>query len=143
MKTSKRTLWLSVLVMTPLTASAAWASIDSNMPAKTVGQVTYVSGGSTPAQTRTLDSEARGYPLELLFLWGRGQKETPVDVSWSIKNAAGHELVDAHANGPEILATLQNGRYTVNARYDHEETVSRVVNVHKGAHDEVDLEWRR
>jgi hypothetical protein len=141
MKTSNRTVWLSLLVVTPFTASAAWASINSGMPAtKTVGPITYVSGGSTPAQTKTMDSEAARYPLELLFLWGRGQKETPVDVAWSIKNAAGHELVNAHSSGPEVLASLPDGRYTVTARY-HETTLSRVVTVHKGAHDEVLLEW--
>jgi hypothetical protein len=136
-----RNLWLTLLVVAPFGASTAWASIDSNMPpARTVGPITYISGGNTPAQIKTMDSEAGRYPLELLFLWGRGQKETPVDVQWSIKNAAGHELVEAHSSGPEVLASLPNGRYMVTARY-HETSLSRVVTVHKGAHDEVVLEW--
>jgi len=141
MNTRKQTAWLSLLVMAPFAAPAAWASIDSGMPAATtVGPVTYVSGGSTPSQTKSMDKESGRYPLQLLFLWGRGQKETPVDVSWSIKNAAGHELVNAPSSGPEVLASLPNGRYTVTARY-HETTLSRIVKVHRGAHDEVVLEW--
>jgi len=140
MKSSNRALWLSLLVIPPFAAPVAWASMDSDMPARTVGQVTYVTGGSTPAQMRTLDNESNRYPLELLFLWGRGQKETPVDVTWSIKNAAGHELVAAHAGGPEVLASLPDGRYAVTAHYD-ETTLTRIVTVHKGAHDEVVLEW--
>ena len=115
--------------------------MDSDMPpAKHAGQITYFSGGSAPAQAKAMDSEARRYPLELLFFWGRGEKETPIDVEWSIKNAAGKELVDARSSGPEVLASLPDGRYTVTARYD-ETTLSRTLAVHRGAHDTVVLEW--
>ncbi|HTP99914.1 MAG TPA: hypothetical protein VMN56_11350 [Casimicrobiaceae bacterium] len=111
------------------------------MPAaKTAGPVTYVSGGDAAGQAKAMDAKASGYPLEMLFLWGRGAKETPIDVNWSIKDAAGHELVDARSSGPEVLASLPNGRYTVTARYD-ETTLSRNVNVHKGTHDTVVMEW--
>lgn len=141
MKTSNQKLWLSLLAVTPFAASTAWASINSEMPpSKTVGPITYFSGGSTPAQADAMNSEAGRYPLEMLFLWGRGQKETPVDVEWSIKNAAAQELVDARSSGPEVLASLPDGRYTVTARYD-ETTLSRTVMVHKGKHDDVVLEW--
>ncbi len=135
-----RILWASLLAMS-LPVSTVWASISHDMPpAKTAGPVTYFSGGSTPAQTEAMDSEAAGYPLELLFLWGRGQKETAVAVEWSIRNAAGHELLDARSSGPEVLASLPDGRYRVTARYK-ETTLSRVVNVHRGMHDTVILEW--
>jgi hypothetical protein len=140
MKTSNRMLWLSLLAMTPLAASTAWASSSDMPPAKTAGPITYFSGGSTSAQSEAMNSEADRYPLEMLFLWGRGQKETPLDVEWSIKNAAGHELVDARSSGPEVLASLPDGRYTVTGRYN-ETTLSRVVTVHKGKHDDVVLEW--
>lgn len=141
MKISNRMLWLSLLAMTPFAASTAWASLSSDMPpAKTAGPITYFSGGSTSAQAEAMNSEAARYPLEMLFFWGRGQKETPVDVQWSIKNAAGHELVDARSSGPEVLASLPDGRYTVTARYN-EATLSRNVTVHKGKLDDVILEW--
>jgi hypothetical protein len=65
-----------------------------------------------------MDAEAARYPLELIFLWGRGQKETPVDVEWSIRNTAGDELAHARSSGPEILASLPDGRYRVTARHD-------------------------
>jgi hypothetical protein len=138
MKTSNRTLLLSLLAITTF---PAWASTGSDMPpAQSVGPIMYISGGSTAAQAKAMDSEAARYPVELIFLWGRGQKETPVDVEWSIKNATGHELVDARSSGPEVLASLPDGRYTVTARYK-ETTLSRVVTVHKGMHDNVVLEW--
>ncbi len=141
MKSSNRMLWVSLLAMTPFAVSSAWASVDSQMPpVKTVGPITYFSGGSTPAQAEAMNGTAARYPLEMLFLWGRGQKETPVDVEWSIKNAAGHELVDARSSGPEVLASLPDGRYTVKARYK-ETTVSRVVTVRRGMRDDVVLEW--
>ena len=142
MRTKHRNLWLSLLVMTPLAAPTAWASIGSELPtAKTVGPVTYISGGRDQAQAKAMSRAEDRYPLELLFLWGRGQKETPIyGVEWSVKNAAGRELLDKPAAGPEILASLPNGRYTVTARY-HETTLSRVVDVHRGEHDTVVLEW--
>ena len=140
MKTGNRMLWLSTLAVTFAT-SIGWASTNSDMPpAKTAGPITYFSGGSTSAQSEAMSGEAARYPLEMLFLWGRGQKETPVDVEWSIKNAAGHELVDARSSGPEVLASLPDGRYTVTARYK-ETTLSHVVTVNKGKHDDVVLEW--
>jgi hypothetical protein len=141
MKTRSRTLCLSLLVMTPLAASTAWASVSPSLPAAhTVGPITYVSVSADAAQTKAVRAEESRYPLELLFLWGRGAKETPVDVQWSIKNAAGKELIDAQSKGPEVLASLPNGRYTVTASYQGT-TLSRVVDVHKGTHEVVVDEW--
>lgn len=141
MKTGNLSPWLCLLSAAPFALSSASASADANLPsAKTVGSITYISGGDTPAQAKAIDADASHYPVELLFLWGRGQKETPVDAAWSIKNAEGHEFVHASANGPEVLASLPNGRYTVTARYN-ETTLSRVVTVRKGSLDEVVLEW--
>jgi hypothetical protein len=142
MKTRHRTLWLGLLATAPFAAGTAWASIKSAIPpAKTVGTVSYIDGGRAPAQAKAMNKEASNYPLELLFLWGRGQKETPIyGVQWSIKDAAGHELLDKSSGGPEVLASLPNGRYTVTAHY-HETSLSRAVTVHRGQHDEVVLEW--
>jgi hypothetical protein len=139
MKTGNRTLLLTLLAITTF---PAWASISSDLPrAQSAGSVKYLSGGSDPAQAKAMRSEAPGYPLELDFLWGRGQKETQLTgVQWSIGDAAGHQLVNASSGGPEVLASLPDGRYTVTARYE-ETTLSRVVSVHKGIHDTVVLEW--
>lgn len=140
MKNRNRILLASLLAIS-LPASTGWAAIDSNVPSsKTVGPVTYLSGGGDPAQAKAMNSEAGRYPLELLFFWGRGQKETPVPVEWSIRNATGRELLDAPSSGPEVLATLPDGRYKVTARYK-DSTISRVVNVHRGTPDTVVLEW--
>jgi hypothetical protein len=140
MENRNRILWTSLLAAS-LPVSTAWASISSDMPpSKSAGPITYVSGSSDPAQAKAMSSEAASYPLELVFFWGRGQKETPVTVDWSIKDAAGHEMLDAPSSGPEVLASLPDGRYTVTARYK-ETTLSRVLAVHKGIHDTVVLEW--
>ena len=142
MKIRNPMLYSTVIATALFAASAARASIDSEMPAaQKAGPITYMSGGSDPAQAKAMHSEAAAYPLELDFFWGRGQKETPVNgVEWSIRNAAGHELLDASSSGPMVLASLPSGRYTVTAHYK-ETTLSRVVVVHKGTHDSVLLEW--
>lgn len=142
MKYTNRILLSSLLAMAPFSISMCWASASPSLPpAQHAGPITYISGGGTPAQAEAIGQKAAGYPLELDFLWGRGAKETPIaNVDWSIRNAPGHEMLDAHSNGPEVLASLPNGRYTVTARYEGT-TRSRVVDVHQGMHDTVVLEW--
>ena len=104
--------------------------------------MTYLSGGSAPAQEQAMDSDAKQYPLEVRFIWGRGAKETLVTASdWSIRDAAGHVLAAGHAGGPIILASLPNGRYIVRATHDGN-TVARTVQVEKGVQDDVLLEWQ-
>ena len=123
-------------------AMAATHATMGQLPrAQSAGPVTYVSGGSDPVQAQAMRKAAAHYPLEVDLLWGRGAKETPIaGVEWSIRNAAGRKLVDASSSGPLVLASLPDGRYTVTARYE-QSTLSRVVDVHKGSHNTVVLEW--
>jgi hypothetical protein len=142
MKSSNRTLFLSALVASLVPPTLVWASASPDLPPTQVrGDVAFVSGGSDPAQAAAMRGEAANYPLELDFLWGRGAKETPVaDVEWSIRNPAGKLLLDASSGGPVVLASLPDGRYTITGHHDGK-AISRVVAVHKGAHDDVLLEW--
>jgi hypothetical protein len=131
----------SLLIAAPAARAAMHSTTGELPPAQTVGQVTYVSGGSDPVQAQAMRRAATHYPLELDLLWGRGAKETPIaGVEWSIQNSAGRKLVDAHSSGPLVLASLPDGRYTVTARYEGDK-LSRVVDVHRGRHDTVVLEW--
>jgi hypothetical protein len=85
--------------------------------------------------------QAAKYPLEFDFMWGRGEKETPITgVEWSLRNAAGHVLVNASAGGPVVLASLPAGHYTLTARYQGTE-LSRAIDVRKHGHETVVLEW--
>lgn len=142
MKYTNRILLMSLFATTVLPASLCWASINPETPPPiTVGSITYLNGGRDATQAQAMRSEAARYPLELQFLWGRGAKETSIgNVDWSIQNATGHRLLEASSNGPLVLASLPNGRYRVTARYEGK-TLSRVVNVHKGTHETVVLEW--
>ena len=132
----------SALAALLVPAAIAVASTNPDLPSRHVqGSVAYLSGGSDLAQAAAMRSESARYPLELDFLWGRGAKETPVAaVDWAIKDAAGHPLVGAPASGPVVLASVPEGRYTVTARYEGKE-VSRAVNVRKGTHDTIVMEW--
>jgi len=137
-----RILLSSALSAMLVPASLAWAATNPDLRTAHVhGAVVYLSGGSNPTQASALRTEAANYPLELDFLWGRGAKETPVTVAdWSIRNAAGHQLLDASSSGPIVLASLRDGRYTVTARYEGTE-LSRIATVRKGMHDTVPMEW--
>ncbi len=124
----------------PAASTTMKSTLAQMPPAQHSGPVTYVSGGGA-AQAAALQREAASYPLELDFLWGRGAKETAIpNVEWSIRNPAGHALVDARSSGPVVLASLPDGRYTVTATYEGK-AISRDVDVHRGKHDQVVLEW--
>ena len=142
MKSSHRVVALKLLAIALLPASTCWAALNPDLPPKqSIGTVTYRSGGGEPAEAKAMSRAAAGYPLELDFLWGRGAKETPVgNVDWSLRNASGNILLDSLGDGPVVLASLPAGRYTVTAEYDGK-TLSRVVDVRKGAHDDVAMEW--
>lgn len=146
MKRSK-TMRLGAIVLTSLLGTGPALSTTMNtatghLPAAhSAGPVTYMSGGSDPVQASAMHKEAAAYPLEMDFVWGRGAKESQIGgVEWSIRNAAGHVLVDESSNGPVVLASLPDGRYTLTARYEGR-ALSRVVDVHKGKHQTVVLEW--
>ena len=130
------------LVLAVPTASAtAKPSMSQLPPAEHAGPVTYLNGGAEARQAEAMHRAAFNYPLELDFLWGRGAKESQISkVEWSIQNAAGHELVDARASGPIVLASLPDGHYTVKATYDGK-ALTRDVVVRKGKQDKVLLEW--
>src|SRR5262249_6241670 len=118
---SKPVVLSSLLTVACAVAPMAWASTNSDLPAaQQAGSVTYLSGGSAPAQQQAMQRDAKQYPLELQFLWGRGAKETPVTASrWSIRDAkTGDVLASGQSGGPIVLASLPNGRYAVLATYD-------------------------
>ncbi len=142
MKMLHRLAPLGLLSIAALPTAVAIATTGSGLPeVHRTGSVAYVTGGGDPEQTRAIDSEAARYPVEVDFLWGRGAKETPIPgAQWSIRNAAGHDLVDVASSGPLALVSLPDGRYTLTARYEGT-AVSRTVAVHKGAHDIVAMEW--
>lgn len=131
---------LAALTSVPV-ATALVPAATALPPAQSVGSITYLSGGNDAAQATALERAAARYPLEVDFLWGRGAKETEIGgVDWSIRNAAGHEMLDVSSGGPIVLASLPDGRYMVTAHYDGDKQ-SRVVTVRKGTHDTMLLEW--
>ena len=142
MQSRKHLLVSSLLTVVSAGTPLAWASTNPDLPAaERAGSLTYLSGGSAPAQAQAMQSDASQYPLELQFIWGRGAKESPVTASeWSIRDAADRVLVVGRSGGPIILALLPNGRYIVQATYDGD-TVRRTVQVRNGVADDVLLEW--
>ena len=142
MGTRNLVILVSLLAMTTLPAGAAWATRDGTLPPEQkAGSVAFLSGGSDPGQASAMQNAAARYPLEVEFLWGRGAKETDIaGVDWSIRDEDGHVLLDRRSGDPIVLASLPDGRYNVTATYDGT-TLSRVVTVRKGLHDDLLLEW--
>lgn len=142
MGTRNLAILASLWAMTTLPAAAAWATPNGTLPPEhTAGSIAYLSGGSDPVQASEMRNVAARYPLEVEFLWGRGAKETDIaGVDWSIRDVAGHVLVDQRSGEPIVLAALPDGRYNVTGTYDGT-TLSRVVTVRKGSHNDLLLEW--
>jgi hypothetical protein len=126
-----------------LTALAPAANARTVMPpAHTVGQVKYVSGGVGIDEAAAMQRAAAHYELEVVFaardLAGRGDYLAAIPVS--IRDRAGHTVLNTTARGPYLLADLADGTYTVTAT-DNGVAKSQVVQVAHGAHQHVVFEW--
>jgi len=94
------------------------AATMSNLPPEaTQGAVTYRSGGVGESEAMAMKHAQASYPLSLEFV----QRAHPRDeylayADVTIKDGAGHTMLDAIAQGPYLLARLPDGKYTVMAR---------------------------
>jgi hypothetical protein len=82
---------------------------------KTVGSVSYVSGGIGLESRERLASLTRDFNLKLVFASTSGEYVSGVRVA--IANAAGKTLLDATSEGPWLLARLPAGNYQIVATF--------------------------
>src|SRR4051812_43480673 len=96
-------------------AVAGIAAAETALPqARSENGITYVTGGITEDESRALRSQARSWPLTVIFSEGRA-REYLADVHVSIKDQSGKELLDVTTEGPILQAKLPEGRYSVTA----------------------------
>ncbi|WP_019936743.1 carboxypeptidase-like regulatory domain-containing protein [Bordetella sp. FB-8] len=84
-----------------------------------------------------MKSVMHDYPLTLTFVGSTGNaREYLANVPVIIKDGQGNIVLQALSEGPFMLVSLPNGRYTVSASYQgksqqHAMTVSRSRHVHQ------------
>jgi hypothetical protein len=118
--------------------SAGAADLQSLIDA----HVAYVNGGIGSDEADALRTEARYFPLELMFSRrGEGERaEFVADVHLQILDAAGRIVVDRSSQGPIFLARLPNGHYTISAEFQGR-TQTRRVALGDGRRESLSFFW--
>ncbi|RQS76971.1 carboxypeptidase regulatory-like domain-containing protein [Burkholderia sp. Bp8963] len=114
----------------------AWAAdAESLPPPDHAGQVTYLSGGIGSDQSAAIKEQMRDYPLVLEFAGraGSGDNDYLADIPVNVTDAHGNQVLSTVTQGPFLLATLPDGRYSVTATYNGQ-TQRRNVQVHASSH---------
>ena len=106
---------------------------------KTENGITYTTGGITEDESRALRQDAKNWPLTLIFSEGR-EREYLADVSVTIKDGKGRQLLDVLTDGPILSARLPEGRYVVSADWEGK-TLTRTVILKRGAARQVSFNW--
>jgi hypothetical protein len=103
---------LSVLLISGGFAQAA----TTLPPIQRSGQLEYLSGGVGKDEAKAIESASKQWPLTMEFVVkGKPRDEFAADVKVDVRDAKGHEVLQADSVGPFVLAKLAPGKYTVNA----------------------------
>ena len=97
--------------------SGAIAQAASTLPpVQKVGSVEYLSGGIGLDESRAIESASHQWPLILEFAAKDGQHaDYLANVQVRVRDAKGHDTLEATSDGPFLLAKLPPGRYSVDA----------------------------
>jgi hypothetical protein len=87
---------------------------DLALDVKTVGNVSYVSGGVGVSDRQALDQVKSQYNLHLLFAYSKSGAYL-ADVRVKITTGGGHTVLDVVSDGPFFYARLPAGHYRVSA----------------------------
>lgn len=133
---------IAAAVLAMAACQGAIAASTSLPATHRAGAVTYLSGGVGQDESQALRQAMPGYPLVLEFS-GRTSagNEYLADVPVKIVDAHGQTVLQAHADGPFLLARLPAGRYTVAATY-RGKTEQRAIDLAAGGHLKAFFLWQ-
>jgi hypothetical protein len=134
-------LQLIVVMGATLSGGIALAADGSLPPTQRAGEVTYLSGGIGLDQSQAIKDVMRDYSLVLTFVGTtRNGNVYLSDVPVTITDVNGNTVLDASSDGPYMLASLPNGRYTITASYKGK-TEQRSVNISTSQHARQVFTW--
>lgn len=131
-------LWAILLSAAMAALSLSAAAQDAVIQPKTADGVSYISGGVGHDEREALKQQAGDYNLRLAFAARSGAYLAGVKVA--IRNAAGHGVFSAEADGPWMYVKLPPGSYRVSADVAGV-TMNRAVKVPKKGHATVTMLW--
>ena len=133
-----RTLQRFLISLVVISAFSAAARADDAMPAeRTLGSVTYVSGGIGKDESTAMKQAASRYSLSIEMVSTAGSRAQYVsDVKIDIRDQKGTAVLGVTSDGPFLLANLPPGRYTVTAARNGASQQRSVV-IGAGAHQRV------
>lgn len=130
---------LSMLIATLFTVGVAHAAAESAPlpPARTQGDITWLSGGIGQNEAQAMERAANHYPLSLEFVVKPEQEGMPAEftanVPVTITNAKGTEVFGAMSTGPFMLLKLPAGHYRVSVEMNGKK-LERQVDVGRQPH---------
>ena len=105
------------MLLGPLLAGAAYAESALLPPIQHAGAIEYLSGGIGKDEATAVEHASRQWPLTLEFAVEEGKHAVfTADVHVLVRDAQRRTVLEATTEGPYLLARLQPGHYTVEAR---------------------------
>ncbi|MGA7979936.1 MAG: hypothetical protein WCA32_06875 [Chromatiaceae bacterium] len=129
-----------VLIGVALLGGPAGAE-DLGLDVKTVGNISYVSGGVGVSDRQALEQVKSKFNLRLLFAYTKSG-EFLADIPVKIVDGAGKSVLDAVSAGPYFYAKLPPGRYRVSADNEGQVQTKSVTVSSSGAASEA-FYWSR
>ena len=121
--------------------SAAAAVVSLLPPEETQGMVTYRTGGIAQSEAAAMQQAEAHYPLALEFVeHAKPKNEFLANVEVTIKDRLGRTALKTYSDGPFLLATLPDGKYTVTAT-DEGSAQTRQVTVAAGKPERLVFTW--
>lgn len=116
-------------------------ALSAMPPVRHHGDIAYVTGGIGESESTAMKQAMHRYPLSLEF-FGKadGGNEYLADIPVAISDNQGKEILKARAQGPFMLVSLPDGKYTVSSRYNGV-TQRRVVDIGPASHAVEMFDW--
>jgi len=123
-----------------LALALAFPVLAASLPQpKTENDITYVSGGIGRDEATAMKTEAKNYPLSLVFSAGK-KAEYVARVSVAVKDRAGKTVLDTVSDGPIMLIKVPAGKYNIVATRDGK-ALQRTVLVKAKGDRQVSFHW--
>jgi hypothetical protein len=121
---------------------SAFSATPSNLPnEKTVGMITYVSGGVGIDEASAMKREQVNFPLTMEFVAHTNQKDELItNVAVTVKDYNDKIVLQTMSDGPYLYARLPDGTYVITAEVKGLPKL-KIVNIAAQKSDHVIFEW--
>ena len=130
-------LTTAVVFATPVLADAP--ASEFNTKTSDAG-VKYITGGVGDEQAANMERLFGEYSFKLVNVRNDGDGAYVAKVKTTVKNKAGKTVVKTTTDGPWLIADLQPGSYTLNAKFNGQ-TQNRTINIVENGHERLVLKW--